>query len=340
VVDACSGLRYLFPLIVLGILMAYFFRSRWWKKVFIVLSTIPIAILTNSLRIASTGILSERFGTKAVEGFFHDFEGWLIFMVAFSIIATEMVLLTKLFPETGSGAAKPDKSSMPKIPGSDSRRVQPSLIKQPQFIVSIVLLSLTFVLTQGVEFREAIPMNKSFQEFPMQLGRWDGSRHLMELQIIEALDLTDYIMMDYKDETGKAVNFYVAYYESQRKGESIHSPESCLIGGGWQFRQAGRSSMTLSSGEQLPLNRAVIEKEPLRQVSYFWFPSRDRILTNAFELKWFNFWDALTRQRTDGSLVRVITLIYPDETSGLAEDRLKRFIQDMYPVLSEYLPQG
>jgi EpsI family protein len=57
-------------------------------------------------------------------------------------------------------------------------------------------------------------------------------------------------------------------------------------------------------------------------------------------MKWFNFWDALTRQRTDGALVRVITLIYPDETSGQAEDRLKGFIQDMYPVLSEYLPQG
>lgn len=335
VVDACSGLRYLIPMIVLSILVAYFYHGRLWKKIFLVMSSIPLTILSNSLRIALTGILSERFGTRAVEGFFHDFEGWLIFMITLAMLLLEIWILTRLFPEPKKIKTNVDTGQI-----QPARKVPRSGLKHPAFILSVVLLGATLAAARGVEFREAVPMNKSFQEFPMQVGPWSGTRHLMEIRFIETLDLTDYIMADFQDETEKAVNFYVAYYESQRKGESIHSPESCLMGGGWQFRQAGRSSMTLSSGEQLPLNRAVIEKEPFRQVSYFWFPSRDRILTNAFELKWFNFWDALTRQRTDGALVRVITLIYPDETSVEAEQRLKRFIQDVYPVLSGYLPQG
>ena len=79
VVDACSGLRYLFPLIALGILYAYFFEKVLWKRVLCVLATIPIAILMNALRIGITGILAKHLGVATAQGFFHGFSGWLIF---------------------------------------------------------------------------------------------------------------------------------------------------------------------------------------------------------------------------------------------------------------------
>ena len=75
VVDACSGLRYLIPLIVLGILMAYLFKGAMWKKLVLILSTVPIAIFVNGLRVASVGILYQHFGRSVAEGFFHDFSG-------------------------------------------------------------------------------------------------------------------------------------------------------------------------------------------------------------------------------------------------------------------------
>lgn len=330
VVDACSGLRYLFPMIVLSILIAYFYHGRLWKKIILVLSSVPLTIFSNSLRIALTGILSEKFGTKSIDGFFHDFEGWMIFMVTLAALLLEIWILGKLFPEKKE--KKPEADQV-------EEKVIGSSLKTPQFIVSVILLGATLALSQGIEFREAIPMSKSFDQFPMQVGKWTGARQLMESKFIETLNFSDYIMADFQDDSGKAINFYVAYYESQRKGESIHSPETCLRGGGWQFRQAGSTSLELRDGKHLPLNRAIIEKEPVQQVSYFWFPARDRVLTNAFEMKWFNFWDALTRQRTDGALVRLITQIYPSENSGQAENRMKDFINDIYPVLSEYLPK-
>ena len=337
VVDACSGLRYLFPMIVLSILIAYFYHGRLWKKIILVLSSIPLTIFSNSLRIALTGILSERFGSAAIEGFFHDFEGWLIFMVTLAALLLEIWLLGKIFPEKKeepSETIQEKETGFPAKPGTLG-----SSLKTPQFIISVILLGATLALAQGIEFREAVPMAKSFKDFPMQVGKWSGTGQAMESKFIEELDFSDYIMADFQDGSGKAVNFYVAYYASQRKGESIHSPESCLMGGGWEFRQAGSSTITLRDGKPLPLKRALIVKEPVKQVSYFWFPARDRVLTNAFEMKWYNFWDALTRQRTDGALVRVITLVYPDENSKQAEDRMKEFINDIYPVLSEYLPK-
>lgn len=337
VVDACSGLRYLFPMIVLSILIAYFYHGRLWKKIILVLTSIPLTIFSNSLRIALTGILSERFGSAVIEGFFHDFEGWLIFMITLGALLLEIWILGKLFPERKQ---EPQKALQEEDTGlkADSG-AKGSSLKTPQFMVSVILLGATLALSQGIEFREAIPMARPFKDFPMQVKGWEGNRQDMESKFIEELDFNDYIMADYKEGSGKIVNFYVAYYESQRKGESIHSPESCLMGGGWQFHQAGDVSVDAGDGTKVSLKRAIIAKEPVRQISYYWYPSRGRVLTSAFEMKWYNFWDALTRQRTDGALVRIITLIYPDETPEQAENRMKTFIKDFYPVLSEYLPR-
>lgn len=337
VVDACSGLRYLFPMIVLSILIVYFYHVKIWKRVILVLSSVPLTIFSNSLRIALTGILSENFGSKAVEGFFHDFEGWLIFMLTLAILLLEIWILNKLFPEPK--AKKTGNDKIENIVSLEKKDGNASSLKEPQFIVSVVLLGITLVMSQGIEFRESVPMSRSFSEFPKNVGNWEGSRQLMELKFIEELDFSDYLMADYKDTSGKVVNFYVAYYASQRKGESIHSPASCLRGGGWSFNQAGSAQIVLKDGSTMPVNRAVIEKAPVKQLSYYWFPSRDRILTNAYQMKIFNFWDALTRQRTDGALVRVITLVYSDESLETAEKRMQAFISDINPVLKEFLPR-
>jgi EpsI family protein len=82
-----------------------------------------------------------------------------------------------------------------------------------------------------------------------------------------------------------------------------------------------------------------MEKGSQKQLSYFWFPQRDRVVTNAWELKLYNFWDALTRQRTDGALVRLITPVYPNETAAQAENRLTDFTRLILPVLNDYLPR-
>ena len=96
VVDACSGLRYLFPLIVLGILLAYFYKAAFWKKAVLVISTVPISIVVNGIRIALVGMLYPIFGPKVAEGFFHDFAGWFIFMVSLGILLAEMWVLKKV----------------------------------------------------------------------------------------------------------------------------------------------------------------------------------------------------------------------------------------------------
>ena len=370
VVDACSGLRYVIPLMILGLLLAYFFRAAFWKRAVVFISTIPLAILTNSMRIAITGMLYKYWGAKAAQGFFHGFSALFIFLFSLAILIIEMWALSgfrslrslgasQLNTSSGSSAKRIQRDKFGTLGETNQKRVesenlgQPVALRlkpearrgfagvfQPHFIVAVVLLGLTWLLSIGVEFREKIPIKQSLAQFPLQMAEWAGSRQIMEQKFVDTLDLSDYTIVDYKNAQGKTVNFYVAYYESQRKGESIHTPATCLPGGGWIFKQAGAVTVPLPghNEEFMRVNRAFMHRSGYRQLSYYWFPQRGRILTNAYQLKIFAFWDALTRHRTDGALVRLITPVYESEELKDADARLQGFTRKIVPLLSEFIP--
>lgn len=86
VADACSGIRSLVSLVALGVVYAYFTEGIGWKRVAIVVSTVPIAIAANAFRVTGTGLLTHYVSPKAAEGFFHTFSGWLVFVVAFALL--------------------------------------------------------------------------------------------------------------------------------------------------------------------------------------------------------------------------------------------------------------
>ena len=282
VVDACSGLRYFFPLIILGILLAYFFKASWWKKTVLIISTAPISIVVNSLRIVSVGILYQLWGQKVAEGFFHDFSGWFIFMISLGVLLLEMWGLKKVpgsrFTVQGEGQTDKKHPQITQISAEvsveknqNSKPKIKNFFSPPQFIVAVILLGATLTLSQGVEFREKIPINKSFDQFPMQVGGWSGTSGSLDQRFIDKLDLSDYVIVDYKDRHNRNVNFYVAYYESQRKGESIHSPATCLPGSGWAFHVAGKTEFPIPGHIDGPMsvNLAFMKKVDNKKISYY-----------------------------------------------------------------------
>ncbi len=339
VVDACSGIRSLMSLTVLGLLMAYFFRAPFWKRAILLCSTVPLAIFANSVCLASTGILYESWGREAAEGFFHVFSGWIIFVFAFAVLLLEMWILGQTVSkpaQTGEHVTVLNEAA----PKPDAHKSLLAFVGPPQFIVATILLGATLVFSHGVNFREEIPIIRPFGQFPLQVGEWIGTPQSMEQRFVRALDFSDYVVIDYHNSRNKVINLYVAYYESQRKGESIHSPATCLSGSGWHFREAGAITISTSgyNGGSMRVNRACMEKLGSKQLCYYWFPQRGRILNNAYQLKAFAFWDALTKQRTDGALVRLITPVSKSGELGHADARLKAFVRLIVPVLAEYIP--
>ena len=332
VVDACSGLRYLFPIIILGLILAYFFRGSWWKKTLLVLTSIPLVVFANGLRIAATGYLYQFWGAAVAEGFFHDFAGWFTFMFAFAVLVPEMWLLRRL----GTSQADKPAPKLPLVSGAQSETGRGA----QSVAAAMALLLVTLAGAQGIDFREKIPVKQPLADFPLQIGSWQGTRDVLEQPFVDALDFADYLLIDYRNPQGHSVNLYIAYYDSQRKGESIHSPSSCLPGAGWVFNTSGLVSVPLGEGKerQATVNRAFIQRGDVKQLTYYWFPQRGRIVTGALEMKLWTFWDALTRQRTDGSLVRLVTLIGRDESVEEADRRLQEMTRRLGPLLAQYLP--
>jgi exosortase len=98
VAEACSGIRSLVSLLTLGIVYGYFSDSRMWLRTAIALATIPIAIVTNGLRVAGTGIAAHYYGAEVATGFFHTFSGWLVFLLAFAMLVIVMQLFVRMAP--------------------------------------------------------------------------------------------------------------------------------------------------------------------------------------------------------------------------------------------------
>jgi len=342
VVDACSGLRYFFPLIILGILLAYFFKGAVWKKVFIVLSTIPISIVTNSMRIASVGILYQFMGSAAAEGFFHDFSGWFIFMISLGILLLEMAVLKRIFPERGN-------SGLSRTAHAESQRAHVTehthytgLLRHVslQFLIILLMMVTTAAAVQGVSNRNRTPMQKSFSLFPDSLGNWSGKKQNLEKMYLDALELNDYLLADFRNSRGEVVNTYVAYSDFQSKGKASHSPATCLPGSGWELKEPVKISVTDAGGRVITINRTMMVMGNERRLVYYWFDQRGRILTDLYQIKLFNVIDSITLNRTDGALIRLITPLTENESPEVAEARLKDFFTQFNPALQSFLPTG
>jgi exosortase D (VPLPA-CTERM-specific) len=333
VVEACSGLRYLFPLMSLGFIGAYLYQAPVWKRAVLFVSTVPITIIMNSVRIAITGILVDNWGTEMAEGFLHDFEGWLIFMACGGLLLLEVILM-ELFTSRQSlrqAFAVPVSVSAEQF----SRENTTALKFSTPVAVSIPLLFVALIGVGSLESREEDSSLKKAElvSFPLKLGEWVGRDDNIEAEVARKLGFTEYVMINYQNEQNRPINFYVAYYASQRKGVSPHSPKVCIPGGGWEIASFSRTKV-----DQMPVNRALIRKGTQDQIVYYWFEERGTPVANEYIKKWMLFKDALFLNRTDGSLIRVTTPVMNDETLADADLRAQAFIRISRSKLSQLLP--
>jgi exosortase D (VPLPA-CTERM-specific) len=338
VAEACDGLRYLFPLMTLGFLMGYFYKGALWKRVVLFLSSIPITVLMNSFRVGTIGVMVEHWGIGMAEGFLHEFQGWALFMVSAALMIGEIAVLNRMGRESGTwrqlfGVEFPAPS--PNGARIMRRKLPVSFMAACGVLVAFVVVAL-FIPRPA----EIFPARATFSEFPMTLADWRGHPEPLDGIYLDALKLDDYLMANFDDGAHAPVNLYMAYYNSQRKGEAVHSPRSCLPGGGWQLRDFDQRNLTdvTIGGRPLRVNRTLIELGDQRQLVYYWFQQRGRIISNEFVVKWYLFWDALTRHRTDGGMVRLIVALPRGGSEAEADRRLNDLAGRIATTLTRYLP--
>ena len=337
VAEACSGMRYLFPLMSFGYLCAVLMRGRWWQRVILFLSTVPITILMNSIRIGIIGILVNYYGIEQAEGFLHDFEGWVIFMSCVVILFAEIWIFARMEKQKFLQIFGLDIPALPDLTGLiAAARPNRQVLSGTSILVVATILALTITRPPM-----NIPVHVPLLTFPMQIGDWQGRDQDVDQQSLDTLKLSDYTMSVFRRPADPVpVSMWIAYYDTQVQGVSAHSPRACLPGGGWQIETIAEYQVPniRADGSAQPVNRVVISMGEQRQLVYYWFAQRGRTVTNEFLVKWYIFSDGLTKNRTDGALVRLTT--YVDDAAKLpeADARLQAFMHDADPKLGYHLP--
>jgi EpsI family protein len=183
---------------------------------------------------------------------------------------------------------------------------------------------------------EAVVARDPLVALPLAIGDWAG-REAAPLadDIVATLGVDDYVNRRYAREGTVPIGLYVGYYDSQRQGDTIHSPQNCLPGAGWR-PVASRTVDVPAGARTLRVNEYVIQKGLDRQVVLYWYQGRGRVVANEYANKALLMLDAARLNRTNGGLVRVIAPVVT--TTSAAVEELTAFVAALFPHLEKHLP--
>ena len=340
VAEACSGLRYLYPIMSFSYIFAALYRGPLWHKAVLLLSAAPITVMMNSVRIGIIGVIVDTYGLAWVEGLTHLLEGWVIFVASVVILfaLVKVMILISRRRQSLSEALDLDLTGLgPQLGRLSLTRPSPALL------TALVVSVGAAVLWSAAPARETSMIDRRpLALFPATVAEWrrTGTK-LLEPEIERTLAADDYYSATYAaPEAGASVDLFVAWYRDQTRG-GIHSPEVCLPGGGWEMQSIERVEIDMPElARPIPLNRAVIQQGEARLLVYYWFEQYGGRNASDYLAKAALLRDAVVHGRTDGALVRIITPILPKESPAEAEARLKGFLPEAMTVLPEFVPRA
>ena len=358
VAEACSGIRSLQALVALGTVFAYFSQTLLWKRWVLVTLSIPIAIAANAVRVSGTGVLAHYWGTEAAQGFYHTFEGWLIFLVAFVFLLLAGFLLSHIGRDQAGAGPYPEITDLP---------AQALVLQKKPIGLAMGLVCCALLAVYSVSQGELIPKKQPLEKFPLTIaGHWEGKELGLEEDVLKVLRLSEYIMRVYVQTSPTAheaspgfttgsmptpvvqamadsppsngpVWLYVGYYASQRTGATYHSPKNCLPGSGWQFVESSEVTVPVKD-QSITVNQVTIQKGLDKQVIVYWYHDRGRVIASEYWAKAYLILDAATKHRSDGALVRISVPV--TTTVEAAQMQARMFLQDSWPLIVDFMPGG
>jgi EpsI family protein len=279
-------------------------------------------------------------GKEAADGFFHEFSGWIVFIFAFAMVFAIQKLISRFAPEPPA----PKKPETP-APAAAGLRTSASSARAVAIRVGIVVAMLLVALPSVVRANrpEETPPGLAFSLFPMKLGEWDGiQRPPFDEKVLKVLGLDDYLSRLYVRPDRTPADLYVGYWRSQRQGDTMHSPQNCLPGAGWEPVSQGLLTIPDprdSDGEPLSVNRFVIQKGVEKQLVLYWYQGRGRIVGSEYWSKIYLVLDAARFNRTDAAIVRVVVPFTGDAAGeAKAQQAAVSFVNELLPALTKFLP--
>jgi exosortase D (VPLPA-CTERM-specific) len=340
VAEACSGLRYLFPIMSFSYVFAILYRGPVWHKLVLLLSAAPLAVLMNSIRIGIIGVVVNSTGLDHVEGITHLLEGWVIFITCVVLLfaLARLMMVLQRSPMTLAEALDLDFEGF----GTQAARIfnlRPSLaLGVGMALFTIGGLGWHTLPARTVTAIEREPLGL----IPHELGDWQRvALQSLEPRIERVLGATDYVNAIYQ-QSGEAatVDVFIAWYADQTRG-GIHSPEVCLPGGGWEMAEIVRTDIAdkLGYAGNMPINRAIIQKGEDKLLVYYWFEQYANRTASDIYAKAALLVSAARYGRSDGALIRLITPIERGESAAMAEQRLLSATAPLVDELGRFVPR-
>lgn len=210
-----------------------------------------------------------------------------------------------------------------------------------RFLSAAILIALTAILLQARGRNEVFPGRPPLQSFPEHLGVWDAIDRPIDKEALDILGAGDFLLRDYFPQvtTEPAVNLYIAYFPSQRAGDTIHSPKNCLPGAGWLPVENSRVVLSPPGHVPFPVNRYIVVNGDSRLLVLYWYWAHDRGVASEYWAKYYLVADAIRMNRSDGALVRIMAPLNPGESSEAAQQRVMPFSSKIVSLLDDYIPR-
>jgi len=374
VVDACSGLRYFMPMILLALLIGYFFVKGRWRWTVLILLIVPLSIFINSIRIWISGLLIVNGHPELASNLFHDFSGWLMFMIAGVILVAVALILKRIghrFTQThtdqeriishrptpvpsagatGQVQTYTDISSCGPAEGKDVIALRENRNPDANQIggwlkPTLITITLCLLFTgsgwalKQIPSSSNLPHRMSFEHFPMTIGDWQGKREYISDNILKALWADDYVTARYfKPGSPNMMYLLIPFYNYQVTNHTAHAPQACILGGGFSLVRSKTHLVRVSPDRDIEIMTMILEKGDTRLLGSYFFLQKGRVITSPWMNKFYLIWDGITKQRTDGALVRAEMTVAPGQSMDEAYGELEEFIVKLWPILPDYIP--
>lgn len=341
VAEACSGLRYMFPIMSFSYIFAVLYQGPKWHKAVLLLAAVPIAIVMNSLRIAMAGILMQYYGPEWLEGFTHLFEGWVIFLASILILFSLAWLMLWLNPR---------RMSLPEALDLDTQGLMPQLARlkyvhpSKALVTATVLMIVTAAAWPLIPTRDGQPPARhDFSVFPRQFDDWRrvGNERRFSPEVERILAADDYVNVQFaRSASEPTLDFFSAWYRDLAEDGVVHTPEICLPGAGWEIAKVERADLSTQLGlsEPYEINRVVIQKGEERRLVYYWFVHMGEAIPRNSRAKFNVLTSGTLAGRFDGAIIRLISPIEKNEPEQAAERKLNDLLRKMLPDLPRFIP--
>ncbi|MGB3406099.1 MAG: VPLPA-CTERM-specific exosortase XrtD [Jannaschia sp.] len=332
VAEACSGLRYLFPILSFSYLTAILYRGPFAHKLVLFAMAAPVAVLLNALRIGIIGILVDSYGIAQAEGFLHVFEGWVVFGLCLVVLFSTAWLLSCL-RRTDGPMLDLDTTGL----AAELGRVR-GVGNVPVILVLAALSTAGSTTILARSAQEPVIARPAFALLDLEMGRWSGARATLDPQVARVLGADDYLDATLVGVGESApVQTFVAWYANQNGGSGLHSPTVCLPSAGWEIAEMKKIEIALDGG--FTANRALISKGLEQQLVYYWFEQGGTRVTGDWQAKLLALRRSLFDGVGDGAIVRFTTPVISGEEISMADRRILDMMAEALPRLAAHLPR-